>query len=137
MEYKDDIPVSHCLECGDEIAYGKRCDCKFCSDSCKNRWHNRNAQGMRHYREKCDRVLEKNHRILSELIEQGVTTLELPELLSKGFKPEYATTALRGRTSLLMSCYDIHYRMTGQKIFSIGRMERRTTPKRVWRIADK
>ena len=122
MDYEVEISSSHCLECGDEIAYGKRSGSKFCSDRCKNRYHNRAVSAMRHFREKSDRALEKNHRILEELLEEGVNTMDLSLLLSQGFQAEYVTSVIRGRSSLTMSCYDIQYRMTGQKIFGIRRL---------------
>lgn len=123
MEYDPHIPASHCLECGDEIAYGKRSDSKFCSDRCKNRYHNRAVSGMRHFREKTDRALEKNHRILDRLLKAGIGTADLSWLLSQGFQAEYVTSVIRGRTSLTISCYDIQYRMTGQKVFGIQRLQ--------------
>ena len=110
---------SHCLECGDELAYGKRSDSKFCSDRCRHRWHYRSRMGMLRSKERHDRCLEKNYEILLGIYESGVRSIELPQLMSMGFRSEYACTVIRGRTSMLMTCYDICYKMSETKVFGI------------------
>lgn len=111
--------ISHCLECGDEIAYGKRSDSKFCCDRCRHRWHYRNRWGMLRSKERQDRCLEKNYEILLSVYESGLRSIDLPQLTAMGFRSEFASTVVRGRTSLLMTCYDFSYKMSETKIFGI------------------
>ena len=115
----DEEVKNHCLECGDEIAYGKRSDSKFCCPHCRQSWHNRNRNNMYRIKEKYDRILENNYRILLQLYESHTYSVALPLLVEMGFRPEYATTAIHSRSSMMMSCYDITYRMSEQKIFFI------------------
>ncbi|MBQ1208849.1 MAG: hypothetical protein IIX64_00020 [Bacteroidales bacterium] len=122
METQDNYH-SFCLECGDEISYGKRSDSKFCCDRCRCRWHNRHMQGKRRQKEKAERIMEKNHQILIDLLEKGENSIDLLQIKNQGFRPEYASTVLKGRTSMTMSCYNISYKMTEQKIFGIKKEE--------------
>ena len=116
---EDEDFKNHCLECGDEIAYGKRSDSKFCCPHCRQSWHNRNRSNMYRIKEKYDRIMENNYRILLHLYESHTYSIALPLLVEMGFRPEYATTAIHSRSSMMMSCYDINYRMSEQKIFFI------------------
>ena len=116
---EDEVLKNHCLECGDEIAYGKRSDSKFCCDACRQTWHNRHRNQMYRVKEKVDRILENNYRILLRLYESHTYSVALPLLKEMGFQPEYATTSIHSRSSMMMSCYDITYRMSEQKIFFI------------------
>ncbi len=111
--------ISHCLECGDEIAYGKRSDSKFCCDRCRHRWHYRSRVGMLRSKERQERCLEKNYEILLSIYESGLRSIDLPKLTAMGFRSEFASTVVRGRTSLLMTCYDISYKMSDTKVFGI------------------
>ncbi len=113
-----------CLECGDEIAYGKRSDSKFCCTHCRQNWHNRNRNKMHRIKERYDRILEKNYQILLELIESNIHSIDRSRIIAMGFRPEYASKAIHSRSSMLMSCYDISYRMSEQKIFFIDKEEK-------------
>lgn len=116
---EDEVLKNHCLECGDEIAYGKRSDSKFCCDACRQTWHNRNRNRMYRIKERVDRILENNYKILLRLYESHTYSIARPLAEEMGFRPEFATTAIHSRTSMMMSCYDITYRMSDQKIFFI------------------
>ncbi len=125
----EEEPAKHCLECGDEIAYGKRSDSKFCCEHCRQRWHNRNRNGMYRLKERYDRILEKNYQILLGLFESQVRSIERSRIMAMGFRPEFATTAVHSRSSMLMTCYDITYRMSEQKIFFIEKRGTRSEPR--------
>ncbi len=116
---EDEEPIHHCLECGDEIAYGKRSDSKFCCPHCRQEWHNRNRNQLYRIKERYDRILEKNYQILLSLYESRTYSIARTLIVEMGFRPEYATTAVHSRSSMMMSCYDITYRMSEQKIFFI------------------
>ena len=63
--------------------------------------------------------LEKNYEILLSIYESGLRSIDLPKLTAMGFRSEFASTVVRGRTSLLMTCYDISYKMSDTKVFGI------------------
>ena len=80
-----------CLECGDEIRYG-RSDKKFCCEECKNRWHNRQSQGSRHFRQKVTSALEKNYIILDALRKTTLRGIPVSDMESMGFRREFFTS---------------------------------------------
>ena len=90
-----------CLECGEPLV--GRADKKFCSDYCRNAYHNRlNRQSnaiIRHVNAK----LKKNWRILSELNPEGKTKVRKSRLLDKGFDFEYFTGMYRTKKN------DVYY----------------------------
>ncbi|MBO4446747.1 MAG: hypothetical protein J5764_01320 [Bacteroidales bacterium] len=125
MEYKlrneDD---NLCLECGKEI-YG-RTDKKFCCQSCKNEWHNRNNATYRLVRNKTITALGRNHKILEDLIEEGIESIDELELRQMGFRPEFLTSSnIHDRRTLKeYACYDIVYCVGGGRISKIRRIQK-------------
>ena len=128
MEYKNEKNGSErCLECGDVITYG-RPDKKFCCNSCKNRWHNREGKGVRIYKLRVRNALDKNYEILSGLMKMGVQKMDMLQLRGLGYDPGYVTAMdLSGRRRELM-CYDIRFCMTDHQISRIARI--RVVPRR-------
>ena len=114
--------VTRCLECGDKISYG-RTDKKFCSEDCKNRHHNHKANHSRSIRRKIMACLEKNYDVLDRLLESGVGSVALPEIMMLGFNPVYATSMHRDRQTCRYSCFDISYIMTASRITSISKIQ--------------
>lgn len=114
-----DTPV--CLECGDPILYG-RSDRKFCSDSCKNRYHNRKSHYLRSLQLRIIGTLEKNYGILSGLIGSGVTSISLGDLAQLGYNMEYITSHHRMGRHNEYRCFDIKYFCTPTRIFGLERV---------------
>lgn len=56
--------MNTCLECGDRI-HG-RSDKKFCSDSCRNTFNNKQNKDSSNLMRTINNKLRKNHRILAE-----------------------------------------------------------------------
>ena len=113
--------INHCLACGDIIEYGLgRQDRKFCSPGCKNRYHNkRRAQSWERYQQKIQKTLEDNHKILSKLLQLGLTSIDLVSLGRLGYNFNYVTSYHKiGRRSLY-SCYDITYEATPSRILHL------------------
>lgn len=122
MEYKSKAFREHtCLECGDTITYG-RGDRKFCSDKCKNSYHNGINHRRRAVQVRVIRALSQNYRILDSLLLKGVATLNLMDLVHLGFNIEYATSyqKIRGRNEF--RCFDIKYFLTPTRIMKIQRV---------------
>ena len=113
--------AGRCLECGDEIVYG-RLDKKFCCKECKNRWHNRQARNSRIFRMKVMNSLEKNYRILSGLIRDGVTDMDVSTLSQMGFNFTNVTACRKVRKHTEMWCFDIRFILTESSVKSISRV---------------
>lgn len=105
----------HCLECGKTV-YG-RPDKKFCSDECKNSWHNEEKRHDRATRRRAIAAIDRNYDILRQLLSYGATGAPLEDLTRLGFNPE-AVTAVKTKTNghPAYCCYDVQYRMSVNKI---------------------
>jgi hypothetical protein len=81
-----------CIECGSPIARGSRSDKRFCSDKCKNDYHNAikiaNAREIRQILV----ILKRNRSILKTLLGDKPEVIVPRELLlKKGFEFDYHT----------------------------------------------
>lgn len=110
-----------CLECGDEIRYG-RPDRKFCCEACKNRYNNRKARTSRNTRLRVMNALDRNYRLLDHLLKLGMDSFDLVELRHMGFEPAYVTSYRRLRCHDEFCCFDIRFIMTATKICSLSRL---------------
>ena len=112
----------YCPECGKPLPAG-RVDKKFCSAACKNRYHYRRSGSYRNYRLRVMNALERNHRILEDLLEQGIRSMDKMELLSRGFVPEYCSSCCRVRGHLEYACYDLRYFVSDTRIWGLERID--------------
>lgn len=128
MGYKNEKNEGErCLECGDVITYG-RPDKKFCCNSCKNKWHNREGKGARLYKLRVRAALDKNYVILNDLLKLGVNRMDMLQLRGLGYDPGFVTSMdLSGRRKEFM-CYDIRFRMTDHQISGLSKI--RVVPRR-------
>ena len=123
MEYKKyerHLPL--CLECGNQIRYG-RTDKKFCCEECKTRHHNNMAKAGRSYQRKVNAVLSRNYDILAGVIRSGADAADLTELMAMGFVPGMVTSCSRSGKHDVYNCYDIKYIMTRTRIYSIRKIQ--------------
>lgn len=122
MEYKlKQQRGNACLECGDVITYGRR-DRKFCSDQCKNKYHNDIEHRRRSVQVKVIKALNKNYRILDSLILEGYESADLVELSQIGFNKDYATSYQKRRGRNEYGCFDIRYCLTPTRLIHIQRV---------------
>lgn len=130
MDYplKSESPGHNCLECGNQLPYNARHGKKFCSISCKNRFHNRQQMGPRTMKVRILAILEKNHRILSELLEDDITSVPMSNLLVLGFNPMYATCCYRLNRREMRMCFDIRFCMTASRIYDLAYTADLTAP---------
>ncbi len=130
MGYKtsQDPDFGYCLECGDIIEYGHgRPDRKFCSSSCKNRYHNkRKPLSWRAYQHKVLRTLDDNHDILERLLAIGVTSLDRMSLGQLGFDFNYVTSFHKMGQRSVYSVYDLSYEATPSRIQHLTRLRSMT-----------
>ena len=112
---------TRCLCCGDLILYG-RPDRKFCSSTCKNRWHNRQKYPAQELVERrIIRILRRNHDILDRLIRLNIRSLDRITLMDMGYHPDYVTSYRKVGIKHLFTCFDIHYEQTPTRIKKIVR----------------
>ena len=109
----------HCLECGDPLVYG-RANRKFCSEACKNRYHNRRKSiSWERYKQKVIRTLERNHGILSALMAAGLKSVDVIDLAQMGFNFNYITSYRRNGRRHRFCCFDIRYDIYGDRVVDI------------------
>ncbi|MBO4572024.1 MAG: hypothetical protein J5699_08875 [Bacteroidales bacterium] len=104
----------YCLECGE--VFSGRSDKRFCSDSCRNSYHNSASRQSKAYSYRINSLLNRNHAILAECRRSGKTRLERSEMAEKMFSEKYCTACSRrflGRP--VYFCYDIPYRIEGRR----------------------
>lgn len=79
-----------CLECGEKII--GRSDKKFCNDSCRNAYNNKNNKDTSNLMRNINNKLRKNFRILSEQnFTEGKAKTTRQNLSIKGFDFTYFT----------------------------------------------
>lgn len=115
MKYRLDETVPRCLECGDPLPYGRK-DQKYCSKSCKNRSHNREARRWRIRYSSIIGILEKNHDILRHLIQLGVRSIPKEELIQLGYRIGFVTSSGREGRRTVCRCFDIVFFDTETRI---------------------
>jgi len=82
--------IRKCAECNLPL-YG-RADKRFCDDSCRNNYNNRQNSDQISIMRNINNTLRKNRRILkSYLGEQGVVRLKRIQLLQAGFSFQFFT----------------------------------------------
>ena len=111
-----------CLECGDVLPYG-RSDMKFCCVNCKSRYHYVNGGHHKSIRLKTISALDRNHAILMSLIEDGVTSINIPDLAQMGYRFDCVSSYHKVRNHNEFRCYDLKYYKTDSRIFGLSRVE--------------
>ena len=120
MKYEEDNAGRKCLECGDVLPYG-RSDMKFCSDSCKSKWHYARNGNLKGLRLRTIGALDRNHEILESLLEKGVTSIDIPDLAQMGYNFDCVTSYHKVRNHDEYRCFDIKYHMSESRVFKLGR----------------
>lgn len=130
MGYKEeDKEGKRCLECGDVLPYGRK-DMRFCSPSCKNKWHYQKEGNLKGLRMRTIGAIDRNYSILAELLESGVTSIDIPDLAQLGYNFDCITSYHKVRNHDEYRCYDIKYYMSRSRIFKIERCQWRLSPSR-------
>ncbi len=121
MGYKENKTAHRCLECGDNIDYG-RSDKKFCSEQCKNNHNNKKARTSRLTKLKVLGALDKNYRILDSIIKLGFTSMDIMQIKQMGFDITYITSVRRIRNNDVYYCFDIEFKISPTKVWAIYRL---------------
>ena len=123
MDYEKDDMRGRCLECGDVLPYGSRRDMKFCSVSCKSRWHYTNGGHLKGLRLKTIGALDRNHGILESLLARGITKIDIQDIVQMGFNINCVTSYHKVRRHDEYRCYDIKYILTPSRLTGIERVK--------------
>ena len=119
MKYRLDDSLPCCLECGDPLPYG-RSDRKYCSDSCRNRYHNREARRWRSRYARTVGILQKNHDILTQLLRLGVRSISKTELVQLGYRPDFVTSFRKEARRTVCHCFDIVFVETETRLTNLA-----------------
>ena len=110
-----------CLECGNPLPYG-RTDMKFCSVSCKSRWHYVKNAGSKVARRRIMSSLDRNYEILDGLLRSGTTWIVIPDLVQLGFNFYCFTSYHKFRNRNEYRCFDIKYNKSQNRIYGIAKV---------------
>ena len=121
MEYGENEKGKRCLECGDDITYGRK-GRKFCCDRCKNTWHNRKTRGTRLAKARVMTMLNRNYSILNGILEAGETSAGVEQLNRMGFNFGYCTSYHKIRRHDEYVCFDIKFTLIGSEVVSIRKL---------------
>ena len=98
-----------CLKCLEQLK--GRADQKFCSDQCRSAYNNLQYFESNNVIKAVNRILKKNHLILTTLNSEGKVTTTKSDLQKKGYRFEYFTSTSSTRGSRInYYCYDQGYR---------------------------
>jgi hypothetical protein len=107
-----------CLICG-VILHG-RVDKKFCSDNCRNKYHNSLNPDASKYIRRVNYVLRKNRRILLELNRKGIENISKTFLAQTGFDFNFLTSKYQNKNGeICLFCYEIGYKENHDGLFSV------------------
>ena len=106
-----------CLICG-SLLHG-RIDKKFCSDYCRNRYHNSMNASESKYIRHVNYNLRKNRRILQKLSQQGIEEIHRSVLLRAGFDFNYITKMSNKNGACHYYCYEHGYKENCNGLLSL------------------
>ncbi|GAB5555041.1 MAG: hypothetical protein Sapg2KO_46320 [Saprospiraceae bacterium] len=111
--------MSRICTCCQERLYG-RADQKFCSDFCRNQFHNQKKKSEYSYFRRINRILHRNRNILLRIYQQPRLVVQWEELLQAGFDARYCTACERGQEGkLIYYCYDMVYESSALEVKSL------------------
>lgn len=122
MDYSpenDDRPI--CLQCGHEIAYGRK-DKRYCSEKCRNRYHNLKHHDIRSVKLRILGALDRNYSVLGKLLQLGIHTMPVSDLAQMGYNKEYVTSCHTVGGHVEFRCFDIKFRCSDNRIYQIERV---------------
>jgi YHS domain-containing protein len=97
-----------CIECAREF-YG-RSDKKFCTDVCRNAFHNKEKAEENQVIKQTNGILRRNRKILTEAYLKGKTRTNKEKLLLQGFNFSYFTNIYRtSQGKEYFFCYEKGY----------------------------
>lgn len=114
--------MPRCLACGEQIRYG-RTDKKYCCERCRNRHHNSMMKDSRAFRRRTLSILSRNYNILEEFAKSGIRSVDISDLLQRGFVPGVVTSYRKVRKHDVYCCFDIKYIMTETRVYGMSKIQ--------------
>ena len=114
--------VPRCLHCGEKISYG-RSDKKYCCEDCRVEHNNLVVRDSKAFRRRVLSQLASNYDLLSTVIQSGSDSIPLADIVSMGFSPGVVTSYAKVGKHVEFGCFDIKYRMTSAKVYSIYKIQ--------------
>ncbi len=111
-----------CLHCGEKISYG-RSDKKYCCEDCRVEHNNSLVREGKAFRRRVLAQLSANYDLLATVLQSGADTILMADIVSMGFAPSVLTSYRRVGKHIEYGCFDIKYRMTPFKIYSIYKIQ--------------
>ncbi len=109
---------SLCLECEEPIK--GRSDKKFCNDSCRNSYNNRERRAVNNEVRNVNRILSKNYKILLELNPNGKSRTTREKMLLKGYDFTYHTSTYENKKGdCYYFCYDQGYLLLENEMIAL------------------
>lgn len=102
-----------CKECGKLLS--GRIDKKFCNDNCRSSYANRKYREQNKEINRINKILKRNHSILSSILSGGASECFTRDLFIKGFSFDYFTS-INTTEQIEIYCYDISYRIEGEVV---------------------
>ncbi len=94
-----------CLECGERIT--GRVDKIFCTDYCRNTYHNRQNSDQINIIRRINHILRKNRKILHSLNPSGKSKVSRRKLIDQGYNFAYHTHYYTtSKNVVYYFCYD-------------------------------
>lgn len=107
-----------CKECG--ILFKGRADKKFCSDYCRNQFHNRLNSRKNNYIRHVNNILRRNRRILENFYPDEQDIFHPDIMIRKGFDFRYFTHFKKNKAGgMTFFCYEYGYYLTGENSWII------------------
>lgn len=101
-------PTKTCLECGNKLQ--GRSDKKYCSDSCRIAYNNKQNSAGTNYVRNVINILRRNRRVLELLNPTGKTKIGRTKLIESGFDFNYITSIYTTREgSVYRYCFEQGY----------------------------
>ena len=114
--------VPKCLHCGERIGYG-RSDKKYCCEDCRVEHNNSVVRDTKAFRRRVLSALSSNYDLLSSVLRSGADSIPLADIVSMGFVPSVVTSYRKVGKHNEFGCFDIRYRITSAKIYSIYKIQ--------------
>ena len=85
--------------------------------------HNEQMKQSRAFRRRVLSQLSSNYNLLSTVLQTGADSILLTDIFAMGFVPGIVTSYSRAGKHDEFGCFDIKYRMTATKLYSIIKIQ--------------
>lgn len=107
-----------CLECNEPLK--GRSDKKFCSDQCRNSYHNEINRDDINFIRNVHNILRKNRRILAELNPDDKTEVHKDQLIIKGYNFQFHTNTYTTKNGdVFFFCYEQGYKILDNNRYAL------------------